>query len=173
MSDAIDKAFEAYCAERKRLLIEAGERTAAANMQRSPADFRAGWEAAIPTPPASQESAVEVKGWVYQKFDGGQVKDFVLASDYATLTAELAEVREYAERRRQQAIAEMARTEDVKDELAEVREQRDSLREECERLREVLASLIGATRHLNPCPGTMEQALAALSASGREDKNDA
>lgn len=37
-------------------------------------------------------------------------------------------------------------------------------RQECEGLREALASLIGATRHLNPCPGTMEQALAALSA---------
>lgn len=45
-------------------------------------------------------------------------------------------------------------------------------RPECERLREALASLIGATRHLNPCPGTMEQALAALSASGWE-VNDA
>lgn len=45
-------------------------------------------------------------------------------------------------------------------------------RQECEGLREAVASLIGATRHLNPCPGTMEQALAALSASGRE-VNDA
>lgn len=145
------------------------------------------------THPASQESAGESKGWVYQKFDGGQVKDFVLASDYATLTAELAEARE----QRDSAVAESTRLladwqEQIQKTCAALKqrndaiEQRDSLRDEvtslrseCERLREALSgsSDLLATLLLDKRPDEeIEEQITennvALSASGRE-VNDA
>lgn len=122
MSEKIEQAFDAYCAERKRLLIEAGERTAAANMQRSPVDFGAGWEAALATPPASQESAGEavaldcydagllsdfgggnVEWWQdYIRAELGRAHDFYQSQAIATLTAEVSRLTGELERSRKE-----------------------------------------------------------------------
>lgn len=58
-------------------------------------------------------------------------------------------------------------------ELAEAREQRDSLRDECERLREALREIAEWTdRYTAPGHPISTAARRALSASGREVEND-
>lgn len=151
-----------------------------------------------PTPSASMESAVEADGklWsflhdslheAHKKLNatgGGEVYYAALDSIaaklekdvngrfIASLTAELAEAREQRDEAQRMAI-------NNGQQALLLMEQRDSLRDECEGLREAVGHYEDAL--LAECPEGGEgatfvswnEARKALSASGRGDKNDA
>lgn len=65
-----------------------------------------------------------------------------------------------------EALAQLADCRDLTQELKEAQAQRD-------KLREALKDLITATQHLNPCPGTLEAARAAIANTSNRKGNEA